>query len=297
MEVKVLSNKGSSNKRLMLRIGKQKNIKEIRKMLVKRFSNYLILAIIVGLMMLVMGCVVGNGNNNDITGSGNLESRDMNYTDFSKIVLSQGFVANISQNDTFSINITMDDNLYDHLDARQLGDTLHLGLRGGSYRDYTAKVAISMPELNDLELSSASRAEIIGFGSIDSLDLTASSASQIILTDLEISNLKCLISSASRVFGSVNIQDGDFLVSSASIIQLEGSAKILSLDVSSASVINLANLDVVDMDITLTSASNATINVSGILNLGVHASSYLMYLGDPTIGNYDVSGSSEVDHG
>jgi hypothetical protein len=187
--------------------------------------------------------------------------------------------------------------LYDYLDIRQLGDTLQISFQSGSYRNYTANVAITIPELNSLKLSSAARAEIIGFGSMDSLDLEASSASQITITDLEIRNLQCQVSSASKLFGNVDIQDGNFLVSSASKIQLEGSAKVLSLDVSSASAINLANFDVVDMDIEISGASNGTINVSGTLDLGVHAASNLTYLGDPTIRGYSVSGGSSVDRG
>ena len=265
-------------------------------MLLKRLTHYSILALSVVLLTFIIGCDTYY-NDNDITGSGNLETRQMDYTDFSNIVLSQGFDAIISQDDSFSVETTLDDNLYDYLDIQQLGDTLQIGFQSGSYRNYTAKVAITIPELNSLKLSSAARAEIVDFDTIDSLNLEASSASQITIADLEISNLQCQVSSASRVFGSVNIQNGNFLVSSASKIQLEGSAEVLSLDVSSASAINLANLDVVDMDIEISGASNGTINVSGTLDLGVHAASHLTYRGDPIIGSYNVSGGSSVDHG
>lgn len=246
-------------------------------MLLNRLTHFIIIAIILGLIVSITGCATANGNNNDITGSGSLETRTMNYAGFSEIVLSQGFDASISQDDSFSVETTLDDNLYNYLDIEQNNDTLHIGFKSGSFREYTAKVIISMPELNSLELSSAARAEIIDFDPMDSLDLEASSAS--------------------RVFGKVNIQNGNFLVSSASKIQLEGSAEVLTLNVSSASAIYLDNFDVVDMDIELSGASYGIINVNGILNLGVHASSHLTYLGDPTITSYNVSGLSSVDHG
>ena len=260
--------------------------------------RYLILTILAGALLFVLGCTTSGGNNsNDITGSGVLETRKVEYADFTGLSLSQGFQAYITQADSFSVGLTMDDNMYDYLDIEQTEDKLHINLKGGSYRDFTAKVNITMPELHSLELTAAATAELTDFRVEDPLELDLSASSIVVFSNVRAGSVHCLASSSSILFGRIEMDDASFEIVASSTIQLQGSANTMSLDVISASVANLAELEVVDMNIEVTAASRGTVNVSGTLDLGVHSNSYLNYLGSPDLGNYDVTGGSVVEKG
>jgi hypothetical protein len=269
----------------------------IRKMLTRRLSLYLILTILVVALLLALGCSASGEDSNDITGSGVLETRQFDYADFTQLALSQGFQANVNQADSFSVSLTMDDNMYDYLDMKQTEGKLYIRLEGGSYREYTAKVNITMPELRGLELSASSAAVVTDFLIEGPLDLDAQASSTIMFSDVQAASVRCRASSSSMVFGRIDMDDGDFTVVASSALQLEGSAESVSLDVTSSSSVNLAKFDVVDMSIELSAASSGIVNVSGRLDLGVHAVSYLQYFGDPIIGDYDVSTGSRVERG
>jgi len=266
-------------------------------MLTRRLSLYLTLTILVAALLLALGCSASGEDRDDITGSGVLETRQFDYADFTQLALSQGFQANVNQADSFSVSLTMDDNMYDYLDMKQTEGKLYINLEGGSYRDYTAKVNISMPELRGLELSASSAAVLTDFLIEGPLDLEAEASSTIVFSNVQAASVRCRASSSSMVFGRVDMDDGNFSVVASSAVQLEGSAESVSLDVTSSSAANLAKFDVVDMSIELSAGSSGTVNVSGRLDLSVHAVSYLQYFGDPIIGDYDVSTGSRVERG
>jgi Putative auto-transporter adhesin, head GIN domain len=257
--------------------------------------RYLILTILVGVLLFVLGCSASGDN--DITGSGVLETRKVEYADFTQLALSQGFQAYITQADSFSVGLTMDDNMYDYLDIKQMEGKLYIGLKGGSYRDFTAKVNITMPELDSLELTAASTAELTDFRMEDPLGLELRASSIVVFSNVQAGSVQCMASGSSIVFGRIEMEDASFEIVASSTAQLQGSAKTMSLDVISASVANLAEFDVVDMNIEVTAASRGTVNVSGTLDLGVHSNSYLKYLGSPDIGEHDVTGGSVVEKG
>lgn len=259
-------------------------------MKVKRVTIYLLtLVLAVSVLTVAYGC------GPPITGSGKLETKEYDYSDFTKVSVGSGFVVTVTRGDSFSVSITADDNIFQYLDIRKVGNTLYVALkRPRIYLHTTQEALVEMPALRVLELSGASRGDVSGFSTADSLKIELSGASNLDLDDMKAGDTDFDVSGASRVDGSIEIADGDFNISGASTFGVEGSAGDVSIEVSGASSAKLGNFAVVDVTVEVSGASNATINAGGRLNADISGASRLYYLGNPTLGDIEVSGASTV---
>lgn len=269
----------------------------IKKTMKVNVSYCFVMTLIVSLLVFTVSCVtvVTPESGTYVSGSGNLETREMDYSDFTRINVGDAFQVEITRADDYFVSITLDDNLFEYLDIEKRGDTLYIGMAPNyNYRHSTRQAIITMPNLGGLGLSGASKGAISGFSSVDSLQLEASGASFLNINDVKAGNTRFNISGASTVSGSIEIADGDFDVSGASTVELEGTAKDVSMEISGASSIKLEDFRVVNADVELSGASNATINASGRLDADVTGASRLNYIGNPTLGSITTSGGSTI---
>ncbi len=219
----------------------------------------------------------------------------MDFSDFNMIKTGYAFQVDITEASSFSVSITMNDNLFDYLVIEQSGDTLYIGLEPNhSYRNIQHRATITMPELRGLELSGASKGDVSGLNSTDSLQLEASGASFLDINDVKAGDTEFRISGASKAYGSIEIANGTFAVSGASNVNLKGSADDVVLEVSGASSMNLGDFTVDNMSVGASGASSVTVNVNGRLDVDVSGASRLYYTGGATIGNVEVSGASTI---
>jgi len=68
-----------------------------------------------------------------------------------------------------------------------------------------------------------------------------------------------------------------------------------SLEFSDASNLDLTSFQVNDADVNLSGASHVTVNPTGRLDVDASGASNLQYLGEPTLGNINTSGGSNVN--
>ena len=218
--------------------------------------------------MLFTGC-------NILVGSGNLETQEYSFSDFKKVEIGSAFKFDIKRSDTYSISITADDNVIEHVKVSKSGDTLKIGLSPfGSLGAVTLEADITLPQLARLDISGASRGFISGFSSAEDIDIE--------------------ISGASQLTGDITAGNIDIELSGASNIELDGSAGNLVADVSGASRCSLDDFPVNDADVEFSGASSGTINLSGRLDANLSGASRLYYIGEPTMGNIDTSGASSL---
>jgi hypothetical protein len=199
-------------------------------------------------------------------------------TGFTALDIQNAFEADVTRAESFSIIIRVDDNVLELLDVSKVGGTLRLRLEPGtSLRgDVTLEATITMPVLESLRLSGASKANVSGFRLSDRLDVG--------------------LSGASRVDGDVEAGEIDIEASGASRVTLAGSGTDLTLEGSGASDLNLANFVVDSADIELSGASQATVNVQErIDSADVSGASRLRYRGNPSLGDVYTSGGGTVD--
>jgi len=135
----------------------------------------------VALMLVVLtawgmgGCIGEN-----VTGSGNLTTETHDLGDFSRIEAHSGFELEVTMSDTFSIEITADDNVHEYIAVEKSGDTLDIRLRGTRfYHSVTLRARITMPNLYYIELTGGSRADITGFNSSHDFEANMSGGSRL----------------------------------------------------------------------------------------------------------------------
>jgi hypothetical protein len=87
-----------------------------------------------------------------------------------------------------------------------------------------------------------------------------------------------------------------FNLDGSSEVILTGSAQNLIMEEASGiSVVNLTDFPVVDASVKAGGKSQVTVNVSVSLDVDVSNSANVHYLGDPTLGTIDTSGSATVE--
>ena len=210
-----------------------------------------------------------------LIGSGNLETEEYAFTEFTEVEISSAFEFEIQQSNSYNISVTADDNIMDYVQVSQDGQTLKIGLRTVRwFGPLTLRALVTMPQLSGLTVSGASRGDIYDFSSTEDLDIT--------------------VSGASRVTGDITAGNVDFGISGASTIQLEGSANDIDANVSGASRLNLDNFTVNNADVNFSGASSGTVNLNGRLDANISGASRLWYIGEPTMGTINTSGASTI---
>ena len=253
-------------------------------------------AIVAALMVVLLtsGLLVGCGG--AVKGSGNLETQTFDFTGFTHVEVGHAFEIELVQSDSYGVTITADDNLFKYIQVSKEGATLKIGVEPiTALWSATLKAEITMPQLRGLALSGATRGTVSGFSSTENLDIKVSGASSLDLVEMSAGDIDFEISGAGRVTGDIIAGDADFEVSGASSVQLQGSASDIVIDVSGASRAELAAFPVNNADVKLSGASRGTVNMDGRLDVNLSGASRLNYLGNPTLGTFDVSGASTLE--
>jgi hypothetical protein len=208
----------------------------------------------ISVLLVIATLLAGCGGLASLTGSGNVVTQEEAITGFDRLDVSEGFQVEVSQGDTFSVIIRVNDDLVEDLIVVKQGSTLKIGLEPGSsynLKNVTLEADITMPELT--------------------------------VTDL---------AGGSHLVGDVEIGDVVFNLSGGSHVTLSGSAGDLTVAANGGSHAKLADLLVVNASVDARGGSHATVNPSGTLDAVVKGGSHVRYLGSPTLGTIDTDGSS-----
>jgi len=258
----------------------------------------LIISVLLTGTILFTGCRVVLVAADDEIEPGELETRQFDYDDFSKVDISSAFSYEIQKADNWSIEITAGKNLFEYIILTKSAQELDIDMNipgsiiwtSGSYP--RPKVIITMPELTALDSSGATDGSVTGFTSVGDLDISLSGASKIELTDITSGRTIIDLSGASRISGSIHVDNLELEVDSASKVSLEGSADYLTVEASGASQLDLQDFITQNADITLQNASRGTFFLVETLNARVNGVSTLEYTGEPVIGDLEVTGAS-----
>jgi hypothetical protein len=205
-------------------------------------------------LFIVAAMLAGCGVVSPLTGSGNVVTQEEAITDFDNLDVNQGFQVEVSQGDTYSVVIGVDEDLVDDLVVVKEGSTLKIGLKpGGSYNleNVTLEADVTMPELTG-----------------------------------------AVLAGGSHLGGDVEAGDVTFNLSGGAHVTLSGSAGGLTVAANGGSHAKLADLLVVDASVEANGGSHVTVNPSGRLDAIARGGSHVRYLGSPTLGTIDTDASS-----
>ena len=222
-------------------------------------------------------------------------TRDYDFTDFTGIEIGHAFELEITYSDTYKVSITAGKNMLDRIDVSKVGDTLKIDMDNWVFNwNSTPKATITMPVLRSLDCSGASKGNVLGFKSSEDFTLKLEGASDLDI-DMEVGEFNSEISGASKLIGYLKASKSRIEVSGAGEAKLTGSGGNLILDGSGACHVGLSGFQVDDADIELSGASDASVYVSGKMDVTVSGASSLEYSGNPTMGRLDISGASDIE--
>lgn len=241
-----------------------------------RLARLLGVMVALGLVASMLGgCFYAGGS--VVTGSGRATTTDYDFSDFTKVNISSAFESEITQGESYATSVTVDDNIVEYLDVRVDGDTLHIGLKPRislGFRNTTLSAQITMPDLEGLDLSGATRTQLRGFSNTRPAEVELSGASQL--------------------RGDITTGEMRLNASGASTVELEGSTGRLDVEASGASTVRLEDFTAEDANVRVSGASNVTVNTSGRLTGEASGASTVSYTGSPSSVQVDTSGASNV---
>lgn len=210
-----------------------------------------------------------------IVGSGNMESVDYDYTGFTMIEAGSGFEVTVTRASNYSIKVTTDDNVREHLEITRTGDILEISLASGSFSSVTLEAEITMPGLAGINLSGGSRANISGFNSANPFSVT--------------------LSEGSELAGDIVSGDAGLGLSGGSRVTLRGLGGDLLARSSGGSNMILDDFRINNADINIDGGGTAIITVNGRLDTVLTGGSQLLYSGEPEMGDVNISGGSSLE--
>lgn len=224
-----------------------------------------------------LGVACYDANGADVEGSGDIVTETYDFGDFIGVRLSHSFQAEITFAQEFSVSLDVDDNVLEYVDVDIVGDSLRFRLDGvDSTDDVTLDATITMPDLESLDLSGATRVTVSGFENMDDLEAE--------------------LSGASTLEGVLDVTHLDLRLSGASTASLEGGGIEADLDASGASTLDLEDFPLEIAHVEMSGASTGTVNVRDELGpVILSGASHLTYVGTPTLSGVDTSGASSVE--
>ncbi len=213
-----------------------------------------------------------------LRGSGNTVTNEYEYDGFTRVEVSSAFQVAIVQAESYSVSVTVDDNIVEHLEVSKSGNTLRIGLKPLvrlGFGNVTLKARISLPTLEGLNLSGATTGNVSGFSSDAALNID--------------------VSGASTLRGDIRAGNTRVDASGASTVRLDGQAGSLDVVASGASTADLEDFAAADVRVEASGASRAVVNVNGRLDAEASGASSVRYVGEPTSVNLDTSGASSIE--
>ncbi len=189
-----------------------------------------------------------------VHGSGSMKSETRNVSGFSAIDVSGAFEVEIVAQKDFSVEVEADDNLLELIKTEVDGDTLKIKSEKSLKSSNPLKIRISAPNIESLDLSGASKVNIVNLNN-DSLSLDSSGASK---------------------------------------IKIEGTTKSFDVEMSGASRLDAENLKAENVSVDSSGASSAYVFVTNELKADLSGATNVTYSGSPKNIQKKTSGASSV---
>lgn len=194
------------------------------------------------------------GKDDRIEGSGDMETRELDMADFDEIDIGGAFDLYVTFGDHQQVKVTIDDNLWDNLEADVHGGKLELDWDKSCEPDRDCKIELVVTELKEVSIHGACSAEIEDFRG-DSFRYNLSGA-------------------------------GDLTMS--------GEVEDLKIRVSGAGEADTRDLTAKNVDIAVSGAGNASVHAENRIKARVSGVGKVVYYGDPDDEDTSVSGIGSI---
>ena len=218
-------------------------------------------------------CIIKVDNNPQPLSAYDEIRQDITLNNFDQIRTGSAFKVNVVQGNNFRIVATGD-----RVDVNDLDFYVRNGVLNGGYRNnrnqrYSMRIDITVPSLSGVDFSGATTAEVGNFNA---------------------NNFNVILSGASKLNLDVKTQKMSLDISGASQFSPYGNAQKVSGDLSGASQLNAFGFLSDEVNVNVSGASNARIDVVKYLKVNASGASKVRYRGNPTT-EISSSGASVVE--
>lgn len=224
--------------------------------------------LLIVLAILVAGCSGGirapQKDNVEVTGSGNLVSREVALSGFDRVEAGLNFDLTIRPGEDFSVVIYSDDNFIDYIQVGVQGKTLSFDFIPGYAYDLngvTLRADVTIPDLAGLELYGSSHANLAGFRSSG--------------------NLEVELSGSSFLDGSLEAEKSSFALYGSTYLKLSGTAQDMLMDACGSNLVDLSDYRVGAATVLASCNSRVVVNVVNVLAGEASQNSQVYYVSPP----------------
>jgi len=250
---------------------------------------------------------------NTIIGNGKVQTKSFPLSDFDSVSLSGGWTAEVVHGKDYTVEISLDGNLFDYLDVSVLGKTLHIAPKAGyHFNDSAHKVFITMPVLSELNGSGAIKSTVSGFNDgtsdltlcisgagtfkadviVRTLTLKGSGSAKFELNG-EAEDVSAQISGSGTFKADVIVRTLTLKGSGSAKFELNGEAEDVSAQISGSGKIRALGLKAENADIRISGAGSAEIRAEKKLKAVISGAGTIKYAGSPQL-SVSTSGAGSV---
>jgi hypothetical protein len=229
--------------------------------------------ILIPLLIILMSGCDWNGPCS-ISGNGNVVTEERHVSGFSGLSVSTGVDVYIAPGDEGTLKVVADENILEVLKTEVTGNTLKIYFSESVCGTKSRKVYIRYSNLNSITVSSAGDVKGEGILITDKLDIELSSAGRLEL-HVEAEKIFIDISSSGKAF-------------------LSGRAGYLEAGLSSAGNLNAFELEAETGDVTVSSAGNAKVFITGEASFESSSAGDIIYRGEPEIRKMSSSSAGSI---
>lgn len=207
----------------------------------------------------------------DLTGETSTEARSLDG--FTGVEVTGDADVELSEGEEFSVKVTADTGLQDHIDTAVVGTTLlveqNYSIIGSSPH---VLVQVTVPELSSVELSGSSAA---------------------VISDVDGGPFTLDVSGSADVVMDATAKDMSISVSGSGDITARGTVAALFIDVSGSGEISGKDLTAADARVDVSGSGTISLRARESLDVAVSGSGDVFYWGDPVITEH-ITGSGDV---
>lgn len=234
-------------------------------------------ALLIALLGLVFtSCILDASWDNRVTGNGNVVEDERNLDGFTAVHLSSGIDVVLSQGENFKVLVEADENLHEYIETYISGRTLVVGTesRVNIGKAKAKRVHVTLPELEELKISSAGDCEAV--------------------TPFTCDDLRIKISSAGDLNMEVDARSINLDISSSGDCKLAGSADEFSVDLSSAGDLHAFDLVAAKVDVRVSSAGGARVHATDEISMRASSAGDIHYTGGAEVIHQSKSSAGDI---
>jgi len=215
------------------------------------------------LSLALNSCII-DGWNNGISGNGNVVEETRDVSGFAGVHVSTGIDVYLSEGNSFDVRVEADENLLEVILTELNGDMLVIKTDRVNIRSAKSKkVYVTLPELEDLKISSAGDCEG--------------------MTPFHCKDLRISISSAGDLSLDVEAESINLDISSSGDARISGSTGELDANLSSAGNLHAFELVAEKVDVSVSSAGDARVHATEEISMDASSAGNVYYKGDAEV--------------